>query len=213
VITVAVPEVLRKDSSRRCATCGAGRAAFPRYLAREHPFLRSPESIARQAQQLARLTRAPIFLVGDLLDGGEEYARATIDALARANVKNVLTLEFFAPPPAWFIEYVPCRLHAFGVEISPESHDPTVRALFGKAEYPNEDLEESIEYVGRLFKRFDPRLTAFVSPWVHFSIPGVPRSRIPKHTGIGCSHARSPTIVRCGKIGIGNTSSPTRRAG
>jgi B12-binding domain/radical SAM domain protein len=63
-----------RGCARSCVTCGAASDAFPRFLPGRHFILRSPESIAREARAIAGLTRAPIFLVGDLLDGGEGYA-------------------------------------------------------------------------------------------------------------------------------------------
>lgn len=192
-----------RGCARECVTCGASRTAFARFMPGSHPQLRSPEAIARMVSDLARLTRAPIFLVGDLRDGGEDYANAVVDALGRAKISNRITFEFFEPPPARFLQRIDRALQDWGCELSPESHDPEVRALLGKASFSNARMEESLEAmlalrcaqidlffmiglpgqthesvletvtaVERLFRRFDRRLSAFITPMGPFIDPG-----------------------------------------
>ncbi|HUL01841.1 MAG TPA: TIGR04190 family B12-binding domain/radical SAM domain protein [Gemmatimonadales bacterium] len=127
-----------------CLTCGAADAAFRRFMAARHPFYRRPEGIAAMVRQFATLTRAPIFLVGDVLDGGMEYACAVLDALAASPVPNRVGFEFFAPPPAEFIERLRASVPRWFAELSPESHDESVRATLGKARYSNAELEAAI---------------------------------------------------------------------
>jgi radical SAM superfamily enzyme YgiQ (UPF0313 family) len=110
-----------------------------------HPLLRAPESIAAGVRQLAEITRAPIFLVGDLRDGGPAYARGVIDALARAPVSNRIIFEFFDPPSAELLAHIDASVGRWGAELSPESHDENVRALMGKARFTNAQMESSIE--------------------------------------------------------------------
>jgi len=127
-----------------CLTCGAADAAFRRFMTSRHPFYRSPESIAALVRQFATLTRAPVFLVGDLLDGGMDYACAVLDALAASPVPNRVGFEFFAPPPTPFIERLQRSVPRWFAEISPESHDESVRATLGKARYSNTEMEAAI---------------------------------------------------------------------
>ncbi len=128
-----------------CVTCGAADAAFRRFMGGHHPFYRSPEGIARQVREFATLTRAPVFLVGDLLDGGVDYAHAVLDALAASPVPNSIGFEFFAPPPEEFVERLRASVPRWFAELSPESHDEAIRERFGKAGYSNADMEASIE--------------------------------------------------------------------
>lgn len=192
-----------RGCARNCATCGASRAAFGRFMPGRHPLLRAPESIAAGVRQLAEITRAPIFLVGDLRDGGPTYARSVIDALGRVPVSNRIVFEFFDPPSADYLAHIDASIARWGAELSPESHDETVRALMGKARFTNEQMEASIEAmlalrceqldlfymiglpgqtyrnvlemvdsIGALFRRFDRRLSAFVTPMGPFIDPG-----------------------------------------
>ncbi|HXH39206.1 MAG TPA: TIGR04190 family B12-binding domain/radical SAM domain protein [Thermoanaerobaculia bacterium] len=133
-----------RGCGRGCVTCGASHAAFQRFMPGRYPLLRSPASVVSQVRQLAELTRAPIFLVGDLRDGGEEYARAVLDALARTPVNNRIVFEFFDPPSPDYVARIDASIRHWGAELSPESHDQSVRARLGKARFTNEKMEESI---------------------------------------------------------------------
>ena len=192
-----------RGCARNCATCGASRASFGRFMPGRHPLLRAPESIAAGVRQLAEITRAPIFLVGDLRDGGPAYARGVIDALGRAPVSNRIIFEFFDPPSVELLAHIDASVGRWGAELSPESHDENVRALMGKARFTNEQMEASIEAmlalrceqldlfymiglpgqtyrnvmemtdnIAALFKRFDRRLSAFITPMGPFIDPG-----------------------------------------
>lgn len=192
-----------RGCARTCVTCGASDEAFGGFMPGGHPLFRSPEAIARQAADLAGLTRAPIFLVGDVNDGGPEYARTVVDELADAGVPNRVVFEFFEPPPRAFLERVDASLPRWGAELSPESHHEEVRARLGKGRFTNAELEAGIEAVMELgaenldlfymiglpgqsyrhvmgtvdaveglFRRFDRRLSAFVTPMGPFIDPG-----------------------------------------
>jgi B12-binding domain/radical SAM domain protein len=192
-----------RGCARGCITCGASNASFRRFMPGHYPMLRSPASVAAQVRQLAELTRAPIFLVGDLRDGGEAYARDVLDALARAPVTNRIVFEFFDPPSSDYVARIDASIRHWGAEISPESHDESVRVRLGKARFTNETMEATIEamlalrcenldlfymiglpgqtydgvlatveYIERLFVRFDRRLSAFLTPMGPFIDPG-----------------------------------------
>jgi B12-binding domain/radical SAM domain protein len=133
-----------RGCARGCVTCGASNASFRRFMAGHHPYLRGPEAIAAQARGFAAITRAPIFFVGDINDGGPEYAQAVVEALGRAGISNRIIFEFFEPPPAALLRVIDARLPHWGAELSPESHDETVRSRLGKARYTNAELEAGI---------------------------------------------------------------------
>ena len=136
-----------RGCARRCVTCGASSSAFRRFMPGHHPLLRSPAAIATQVRQLAAITRAPIFLVGDLRDGGQAYAHAVLDALARTPVSNRIVFEFFDPPDCEFVARIDASIRAWGAELSPESHDESIRSLLGKARFTNARMHEAIESI------------------------------------------------------------------
>ena len=136
-----------RGCARHCVTCGASSPAFRRFMPGHHPLLRSPEAIAKQVRQLAAITRTPIFLVGDLRDGGEAYAHATIEALASTPVSNRIVFEFFDPPDAELVARIDASIRSWGAELSPESHDESIRSLLGKARFTNARMLDAMEAV------------------------------------------------------------------
>lgn len=134
-----------RGCARHCVTCGASAAAFDRFMPGRHPLLRSPAAIAATVRELAQMTRAPIFLVGDLLDGGEAYAHEVVEELKRSPVSNRIVFEFFQPPTRAFLERIDGATRRWGAELSPESHDQSIRARLGKATFTNGAMESAIE--------------------------------------------------------------------
>ena len=133
-----------RGCARHCVTCGASASAFARFMPGHHPMLRSPEAVAAEVRELAGLTRAPIFLVGDLCDGGTAYADGVLDALSRMPVSNRIVFEFLEPPPAELVRRIGASIRHWGAELSPESHDEGVRALLDKARFTNASMDASI---------------------------------------------------------------------
>ena len=127
-----------------CVSCGGSRSSFAKLCLRGKPAFRSPELLAKDIRDVARYTGAPIMVINDLLQAGQDHAERFLQAMKRYRIKNQLGFEFFHPPPGDFVRKVADSLINFNVEISPESHDPRVRKAFGKA-YDNAELESSIE--------------------------------------------------------------------
>ncbi|MGA8262537.1 MAG: TIGR04190 family B12-binding domain/radical SAM domain protein [Arenicellales bacterium] len=131
-----------KGCSYECVTCGSSHTTCTHLTRRNRPVFRSPASLIANMRAIARLIRGPIFLVGDLLQGGEDYARDVLERLQQARLPNEIVLEFFTVPPTWFLPEVDRRLGRWSIEFSPESHEQAVRnAQEGEAGYSNEDME------------------------------------------------------------------------
>ena len=96
-------------------------------------------------QDIARLTHAPILLVGDLLMAGAEHAAAVLERLRVADLPNNIVFEFFALPPASFLRDIDRCVRNWSMEFSPESHEQRVRdAQDGESGYTTEDMENLI---------------------------------------------------------------------
>ncbi len=126
-----------------CGSCGGSLSAFRKVCLRKRPAFRSPELLADDIRKTARLTGAPVMLLGDILQDGEDYASRFLDAVREYRIENEIAIEFFSPPGEAIIQKVSRSIKNYNVEISPESHDPDVRKAFGK-NYSNADLERSI---------------------------------------------------------------------
>ncbi len=191
-----------KGCNENCVICGGSAAAFRKFYGRDRPVFRSPEAVVRSVKQIERFSTGPIFILGDLLQPGQDYAEEVLRGLE--GVKNQLILELFTPAPPGFLKRMGQACPNFCLEISPESHDPLVRKASGR-NYSNEDLErtiaealdagcgrmdvffmiglpkqtpqsvtETIDYCDYLFRKFkgDKRLFPFIAPISPFLDPG-----------------------------------------
>jgi radical SAM superfamily enzyme YgiQ (UPF0313 family) len=99
--------------------------------------------VVRDVMQISRFTNAPVFILGDLLQQGEDYAYQVLRALQKASVKNQLIFELFNPAPREIMKEMALASPNFCLEISPESHDPAIRIPAGRR-YSTEAFEQTI---------------------------------------------------------------------
>ncbi|HTY50341.1 MAG TPA: TIGR04190 family B12-binding domain/radical SAM domain protein, partial [Steroidobacteraceae bacterium] len=134
-----------KGCAYECVTCGSSHTTCTHLTRRQRPVYRSPASLVANMQAIARLTRGPIFLVGDLLMAGAAHAAEVLDLLAAADLGNEIVFEFFAPPPPSFLRDIDRSVRRWSLEFSPESHSQSVRdAQEGEAGYTTADMEAMI---------------------------------------------------------------------
>ncbi|GAH70653.1 unnamed protein product, partial [marine sediment metagenome] len=132
-----------RGCTQNCVVCGGSAAAFRNFYHRDKAVFRSPKSVAQDAKQIERFSRGPIFILGDLLQAGEDYAYEVLRRLEKDGVKNQVILELFSPAPKELLRQMSRACPNFCLEISPESHDPEVRRAAGR-NYSNEDLEQTL---------------------------------------------------------------------
>ncbi len=133
-----------RGCNHNCGTCGGSLSAFRTVCQRSSACFRSPELVAQDIRNISEYTGAPVMVLGDLLQAGQDYSDRFLAAVKRQAIKNEICIEFFSPPPTDFLKKVADSIETFNVEISPESHDINVRKTFGKS-YENSALEEMIE--------------------------------------------------------------------
>jgi B12-binding domain/radical SAM domain protein len=191
-----------RGCTHQCVFCGGSRYSLGLYCSREACAYRSPEKVADDIISLSSYTNAPIFVVGDLRQAGDGYARTVLSRIRPFRPKNQVVLELFTPAPESYFRQVAESLPHFNFEISPESHDEGVRRATGKF-YGNEELEKTVrfaldygcskfdvffmiglpqqtpssvqgtlDYCEYLMKTFDRRLNPFISPLAPFLDPG-----------------------------------------
>ena len=132
-----------RGCTHNCIICGGSFSAFKQCYNRDRPAFRSPEAVARDISSIGRFSNGPIFVLGDLLQAGEDYGYRLLELLEQQRPKNPLILELFGPAPAEFIKRMGQACPGFCLEISPESHDPEVRNVCGR-NYSTEALEQTI---------------------------------------------------------------------
>ena len=191
-----------RGCTHNCVFCGGSHFALSQYHSRETCAYRSPEKVAQDILSVAKYTHAPIFIVGDLRQPGEDYAREIFSRLRPLRPKNQVVLELFTPAPESYFREVAEIFPNFNFETSPESHDPEIRHASGKF-YTNDEMEDSIrgalahgcskfdvffmiglpqqtpasvgdtiDYCEHLMKTFQRRLNPFISPLAPFLDPG-----------------------------------------
>jgi B12-binding domain/radical SAM domain protein len=191
-----------RGCTQNCVICGGSHYALKKFCNRTDVAYRSPELIVEDIRKICRYTRAPIFVVGDLRQPGNDYAHAILNGLRRFTFDNRVVLELFEPAPEEYFKQVSTAIKHFNFEISPESHDENIRKASGKF-YSNKDMEasisaaldngcekfdiffmigvprqtyqsvmETIDYCEYLMQRYDQRLNLFISPLAPFIDPG-----------------------------------------
>ncbi len=138
-ITMVLP---LKGCAFECVTCGSSASTCARMTARRKVAFRSASSLVKNLVAIGELSRGPIVIPGDLLQGGKKYARRVIDEIQASGINNDICFEFFDVPPIEFLQYIDERVPNWSFEVSPESHDPEVRhTMEGEAGYENADME------------------------------------------------------------------------
>lgn len=197
-----MPVVSCRGCTRNCVGCGGSRFAFRAMHGRAGPAFRPPEKLAEDVRHIASVSKAPIFVIGDLRQAGLAYARQFLAAVS--GIQSPVMVELFAPASRQFLAEVAHALPDFAIELSIESQDLAVRHAFGKP-YSNAAVESTIrhaldlgarrfdlffmvglprqtydlvlgsaDYTGKLLNEFgsDQRLRPFIGPMAPFVDPG-----------------------------------------
>jgi len=191
-----------RGCTHNCVICGGSLSSLSQYCSRETCAYRGPEKVAKDIISLSSYTRAPIFVVGDLRQAGDDYARTVLSNVRAFRPKNQVVLELFTPAPESYFQEVSEAFPNFNFQISPESHDEKIRQASGKF-YTNQEMEkairfaldngcskfdvffmiglpqqtpasvmETIDYCEYLMRTFNRRLNPFISPLAPFLDPG-----------------------------------------
>jgi len=132
-----------KGCDHNCVYCGGSNSAVRKTVGRHKTAFRTAESMFNDIQSISRLSRGPIFVLGDIRMGGEKRAYELLQMLEKKPVKNTIDFELFSPPSSMLLEAIARAAPGFAIDISPQSHDYTVRRAIGLS-YSNEELEVSI---------------------------------------------------------------------
>ncbi len=135
-----------RGCSHHCGTCGGSQDCYKNFCHRQEPAYRDPELVTSDVERIARYFRGPIFILGDIFQPGEEYAQKLLGLLGRQKLDNHIVLEFFDIPPLEYLEMITESVPHLNVQLSPETHDPEIRAAFGRP-YDNQRMERMLEKV------------------------------------------------------------------
>ena len=123
-----------------CKTCGGSAQTFRTMANRRKPAYRNPKLLAQDIFNISDHLHAPVMVIGDIFQPGEEYGFTFLQEMKRRPITNHVAFEFFVPPSRAQLERIAESIPNFNIEISPESHDEEVRKAFGRP-YGNQSLE------------------------------------------------------------------------
>ncbi len=134
-----------RGCNKNCSGCGGSKAAFELFGKRTRPAFRQPEKLIDEILLTQRYIDAPVFILGDITQGGKEYLEEFFKNSKRLNKDMQIFFEFFEPPDEWFYDRVAENFNYFCFEISPDSHDENIRQKMGK-QFTNSRLVSGIKY-------------------------------------------------------------------
>ena len=126
-----------------CRTCGGSARFFQSVANRKRPAYRDPKLLSKDIFNIADHLNAPVMIIGDIFQPGEDYAFTFLREMKERPVSNHIAFEFFVPPTRHQLEGIAESIPNFNIEISPESHDEEIRRAFGRP-YDNPSLERMI---------------------------------------------------------------------
>jgi B12-binding domain/radical SAM domain protein len=132
-----------RGCSHNCRTCGGSAAAFAALHRRRRPAYRAPEDLARDIHHIARFSKGPVFILGDIRQAGDEYADRFLRAMH--GYQGPVIIELFDAASRDFVQQVAQAMPNWTLEISLESHSEEVRAAFGRP-YKNAAIEDTMRY-------------------------------------------------------------------
>ncbi|MFW6113527.1 MAG: radical SAM protein, partial [Actinomycetota bacterium] len=215
-----------RGCTQDCSFCGGSRSALADYCRRKQLAFRTPENIAYDVDLLSRFSTAPIFLVGDLMQGGRDYALGTLELISHLDPPNHLVFELFNPAPRDFFDRIASSVGRFNFQVSPETHDDEIRLsinkpysryemerniawaleagcekfdvffMIGLPKQDKESVMKTVDYCGQLLRRFGPRVNPSIGPLAPFIDPGCLIYRNPDAYGYRIIHKSLDDIIQ-----------------
>jgi B12-binding domain/radical SAM domain protein len=132
-----------RGCTHNCRTCGGSATTFGAIHNRRYPAYRAPEDLAQDIRNIARFSRGPAFILGDIRQPGEEYADRFLRAIH--GYEGPVIIELFGDADRGFVQRVAEAMPNWTLEVSLESHSDDVRAAFGRP-FRNAPIEDTMRY-------------------------------------------------------------------
>jgi len=133
-----------RGCTQNCSICGGSKFAYKRVCNRDEPAYRSPQSLIEDIRLIQKLGRAPIFVLHDLRQAGEEYVNEFFQLLKQENVQNELIIELFWEADDDYFAKIADAVPKFSLEMTLETHIESIRVMNGKFACTNEQVENTI---------------------------------------------------------------------
>lgn len=138
-----VPVFTVRGCSFNCATCGGGRDFYREHCEREEMAFRSPDRIVSDIAAYRDYGDFPIFLIGDIRQGGGDYWRSVLRGIKGEGLDPNLVLELFSTASGEFYDELE-GIDRVNVQLSPETFDEDLRER-QRAGFTNRSLEKNVQ--------------------------------------------------------------------
>lgn len=134
-----------RGCTQNCLICGGSREAYGQNCNRQTLALRSPKKLVEDIQFISRFSRAPIFILHDLRQGGQEYVEEFFSRLKKLKLKNEIVFELFQYADEEFFRLMNESVPHYSIEITLETHDEKIRKYNGKFSCSNGKVIETLQ--------------------------------------------------------------------
>lgn len=134
-----------KGCTYNCLICGGSKTAYDLNCNRKKIVMKSPKKLLEDIAFIQRFTRAPIFLLNDIRQGGEEYVEEFLSGLKKIKLKNEIVFELFQYADEDFFKQLHDAIPKYSIELTLESSDEKLRRLNGKLPCTNNKIIETLK--------------------------------------------------------------------
>ncbi|WP_074433109.1 TIGR04190 family B12-binding domain/radical SAM domain protein [Neobacillus dielmonensis] len=135
-----------KGCSYNCLICGGSKDAYAVNCNRKKLVMRSPKKMLEDIGLIQRFTRAPIFLLNDIRQGGPEYVNEFLSGLEQMDIKNEIVFELFNYADEEFFKRLNKAMPKYSIELTLESADEDIRKYNGKLPCTNAKVIEMLQF-------------------------------------------------------------------
>jgi B12-binding domain/radical SAM domain protein len=134
-----------KGCTYNCLICGGSKDAYSLNCNRNKLVMRSPKKLLEDIEFIQRFSRAPIFLLNDIRQGGPDYLDEFFNGLEMLDVKDELVFELFHYAGDEFFQRIHKAIPKYSIELTLESGDEELRRLNGKLACSNAKIVETLK--------------------------------------------------------------------
>lgn len=135
-----------KGCTYNCLICGGSKDAYLKNCNRKKIVMRSPRKMIEDISFIQRFSRAPIFLLNDIRQGGKEYVNEFLNGLEKITLKDELVFELFNYADEEFFKRINHAIPKYSIELTLESADEDIRKYNGKLPCTNAKVIEMLKY-------------------------------------------------------------------
>ncbi|WP_066248886.1 TIGR04190 family B12-binding domain/radical SAM domain protein [Neobacillus drentensis] len=135
-----------RGCSQNCLICGGSKDAYDQNCNRSSLALRSPEKLIEDIKFISRFSRAPIFILHDLRQGGRDYVKEFFSRLKELHLKNEIVFELFQYADEEFFKQMNDSVPNYSIELTLETHDEKIRRYNGKFNCTNPKVIDTLNF-------------------------------------------------------------------